>query len=213
MVKAVIFDFDGVLVDSEPSWDKAYDLFLKKHNVADKPEISDKMTGMGLVDAIRILKSELGIDGKLDDLVHEYRAMFYQIFLKEKDPLMPDTADILERAKGKQLIIALASGGHTKEKLIEILKLCKISDYFSVIVSSDDVARGKPAPDIYIESMRQLSLTSEECLVFEDSVNGVVSAKAAGLAVYGVNSNEKTRNDLTFAGANRVFKNLEEIEL
>jgi HAD superfamily hydrolase (TIGR01509 family) len=213
MVKALIFDFDGLLVNSEPSWDTAYDLFLMKHNVADKPEISNKMTGMGLVDAIRILKSELGINGDLDNLVMEYREMFYQIFLKEKNPLMFGAGDILEKAKEKRFAMAISSGGHTKEKLIEILKLNKIYDYFSVIVSSDDVALGKPAPDIYIESISLLELTPEECLGFEDSVNGVVSAKAAGLKVYGVNLDEKIRNDLINAGADRVFKNLAEVDL
>lgn len=213
MVKAVIFDFDGLLINSEPAWDIAYNLFLEKHNVADKPEISDKMTGMGLVDAIRILKSELGISGDLDYLVNEYRQMFYKIFLKEKNTLMPGASEILIRAKEKRFVIALASGGHTKEKLIEILKLNRIYDYFSVIVSSDDVAVGKPAPDIYIESMNLLGLTREECLVFEDSVNGVESAKAAEMAVYGVNPDKKMRNDLIKAGANRVFGNLSEVEL
>lgn len=212
-ISAVIFDFDGLLFDSEPVWDKAYDIFLKKHKVLDKPEISNKMTGMGLVDAIRILKSELSLREDLDYLVDEYREMFYQFFLKEKNSLMFGACGILEKAKEKQLIIALASGGHTKEKLIEMLKLHNIYDYFSVIVSSDDVSSGKPAPDVYVECIRQLNCLSEECLVLEDSVNGIISAKAAGICVYGVNVDEKTRNDLIEAGANKVFKNLTEIEL
>lgn len=212
-IKALIFDFDGLLFDSEPTWDKAYDIFLKKHKVQDKPEISDKMTGMGLVDAIRILKNELGLEEDLDYLVSEYREMFYQIFLIEKNSLMLGAVDILEKAKEKPLIIALASGGHTKEKLIEMLKLRNVYDYFSIIVSSDDVSSGKPAPDVYIECIRQLDCIPEECLVLEDSANGIISAKAAGICVYGVNADEKTRNDLIEAGANKVFKNLTEIEL
>lgn len=212
-IKALIFDFDGLLVDSEPSWNMAYDIFLKKHNVQDKPEISNKMTGMGLIDAIRILKSELGIEGSLDRLVDEYREMFYRIFSKEKNPLMSGANDILEKAKEKQFEIALASGGHTKKKLIEILKLCKMYDYFSVIVSSDDVFLGKPAPDVYLEALNELKQYADDCLVLEDSVNGVISAKTAGICVYGVNADGKTRNDLTAAGASQVFVNLTEIEL
>ena len=107
----------------------------------------------------------------------------------------------------------MTSGGHTKEKLAEILKLHDLYDYFSVIVSSDDVLRGKPAPDVYLEASKKLGQKVDDCLAFEDSPNGVVAAKAAGMCVYGVNVDERIRNDLIKSGANRVFGNLLEVGL
>lgn len=212
-IKALIFDFDGLLFDTEPTWDEAFIVFLENHGIEDNPEITNKMTGMGLRDALQIMQNKMGLVGDLDQLVSNYRKLFYEIFLTKQNVLMPGAKEILEKAKERQLIIALTSGGHAKAKLIEILKLHKMYGYFSVIVSSDEVSLGKPAPDVYLEALSELGQKADFCLAFEDSPNGVVAAKAAEIRVYGVNSDEKIRNDLVSAGADRVFKNLSEIEL
>ncbi|MDO8260286.1 MAG: HAD family hydrolase, partial [Candidatus Magasanikbacteria bacterium] len=143
----------------------------------------------------------------------EYRKLFYEVFVNKENVLMSGVLEILEKAKNKELLMAVTSGGHKKEKLVEILKLHNIYDYFSVIVSSDDVTRGKPAPDVYLEASKKLGQKVDDCLAFEDSPNGVVAAGLAGICVYGINADEKTRNDLIEAGANKVFKSLTEIEL
>lgn len=212
-IKAVIFDFDGLLFDSEPAWDKAYGIFLKKHDVSPNEEIEASMYGSGLIDAVNLMKEKMGLVGETGDLVADYRRLFYKEFSNKNDVLMSGVLEILEKAKRRGLLVALTSGGHTKEKLIEILKLHNIYDHFSVIVSSDVVPHGKPAPDVYLEALKKLRQNAEDCLAFEDSPNGVVAAKLAGICVYGVNTDEKTRNDLIKSGADKVFKNLTEIEL
>ena len=212
-LKAVIFDFDGLLFNSEPTWDKTYYIFLKNHHVTGNEEVEASMYGSGLIDAVQIIKDKMGLVGETSDLVADYRRLFYEEFFKKKDILMQGALEILEKAKEKQLIIAMTSGGHTKEKLVEILKLHDIYNYFSVIVSSDDVSHGKPAPDVYLEAIKELKLNAEDCLAFEDSPNGVMAAKASGICVYGVNNDEKTRNDLIEVDANKVFKYLSEVEL
>lgn len=211
--KAILFDFDGLLVNSEPVWDKAYFKFLDSHGVKDQKEVSDKMTGMGLVEAVQLMKDELGLVGNLDELVLEHRKIFYEIFSKEKQILMPGASDLVEKCAFGGILVSLTSGGHTKEKLEEILEQVGIISYFSVVISSDDVKYGKPAPDVYFEALNKLNLNADDCLALEDSVNGVLAAKAAGITVYGVNANEKTRSGLIDSGANRVFNNLTEVEL
>lgn len=212
-IKALIFDFDGLLFDSELAWDSAHLRFLKEHNLLQNDEVEAGMYGSGLIDVVKLMKDKMGLAGETSDLVANYRRLFYEEFFDKNDVLMPGAKAILEKAKRSQSDIALTSGGHTKQKLIEILKLHKIYDYFSVIVSSDEVSRGKPAPDVYLEALSELGQKADFCLAFEDSPNGVVAAKAAEIRVYGVNSDEKIRNDLVSAGADRVFKSLLEIEL
>ncbi len=212
-LKALIFDFDGLLFDSEPTWDKTYYLFLKNHQVTPNEEVEASMYGSGLIDAVQLMKDKMGLVGETGDLVADYRRLFYEEFSNKNDVLMPGVLEILGKAKERGLAVAMTSGGHTKNKLVEILKLHSIYDYFFVIVSSDDVSQGKPAPDVYLEALKELKLNAEDCLAFEDSPNGVMAAQAAGICVYGINADEKTRNDLIKVGAEKVFKNLIEIEL
>lgn len=212
-IKALIFDFDGLLVDTEPTWDKTYYIFLKNHNIVPNEEVEAGMYGSGLSEAVQLMKDKMGLAGEVHELVADYRKLFYEEFVNKENVLMSGVLEILEKAKKKELLMAVTSGGHKKEKLVEILKLHNIYDYFSVIVSSDDVTRGKPAPDVYLEASKKLGQKVDECLALEDSPNGVVAAKAADICVYGINADEKTRNDLIEAGADKVFKNLTEIEL
>ncbi len=210
MVKALIFDFDGLLFDTEPVWDKTHFKFLKLKNFLDV-EVGDT-TGIGLRDFIEILQSK-GLPGETSKLLSEYREIFYEILKNSRDLLMPGAFEILEKAREKGLIIALNSGGHTELKLREMLGEEKILDYFSVIVSSDNVTKGKPAPDVYLETLRKLNLLPNVCLAFEDSVNGVKSAIGAGITVWGINPDSKWRSDLIKAGAQKVYASLSEVEI
>ncbi len=210
MVKAVIFDFDGLLFDSEPIWDRAYFEFIKIKNLRDVD--LGETTGMGLREFIELLQ-EHGLEGVTSELVSEYRGIFYKLFDAEKDVLMPGVMEILEKVSTQKMVIALTSGGHTGGRLKEMLGKYGILNFFSVVVSSDEVKRGKPAPDVYLEALSELKLEADECLALEDSVNGVLAAKAAGLSVYGVNAKGGMRNGLIKAKADRVYKSLLEVKL
>ncbi len=210
MVKAVIFDFDGLLFNTEPVWGKTHDEFLKQHDFSDV-DVGDT-TGIGLRDFILLLKGE-GLAGKTDELLEEYRKIFYEKMRDQQDILMPGSLEILEKARKNGLTIALNSGGHTELKLREMLGNENILDYFAVIVSSDDVSRGKPAPGVYLETLKKLGLEAEVCLAFEDSINGVKSAVGAGVSVWGINADSDWRSDLIKAGAEKVYSSLGEVEL
>ena len=75
-IKAIIFDLDGLLIDSEPTWHKAYEIFLKNHRVVYNPEVYERMIGRGLKENMKIARDELGVDGEIDDLLHEIRSIF-----------------------------------------------------------------------------------------------------------------------------------------
>jgi len=212
-IEAVIFDLDGLLIDSEPIWEKSYHKFLEIKKVKDNPEIHLKLIGRGLKDVVSIMKDVLGIEGEVDQLVDEYRKVFYELFFAKENILMPGAIEIVKKTKGKNLIVALTTGGHTKKMAEKILEKVNLLNYFDLIVSSDDVDNGKPAPDVYFFVIEKLGFLSSQCLAFEDSVNGVVSAKAAGLRVFGVNPSENMREELKEAGADEVFASLKEIQL
>ena len=210
-IKAIIFDLDGLLVDSEPIWHAAYEIFLKNHGVVNKPEVYKKMIGRGLRENMVIARDELGVKGDVEELLGEIRGIFYSLLSSRRDVLMQGVIELLQKLDSYKLPVA--TGGHTKDKCSQILKNIGIDKYFDVVVSSDDVDKGKPAPDVYLETIRQLGLSSKGCLVLEDAVNGVVAAKSAGIKVFGVNSNEKIQLELKKAGADKVFVSLGDIEL
>ena len=210
-IKAVIFDLDGLLIDSEPIWHHAYEIFLKNHEVSDNPKVYERMIGRGLRENMVIARDELGVKGDIKGLLGQIRRIFYDLLSSKKNILMKCAGELLSMLNSYKL--AVATGGHTKEKCSQILKNVGIFDYFNVIVSSDDVREGKPAPDVYLETARQLEVEPLKCLVFEDAVNGVVSARAAGMRVFGVNPDEKLRTELKKAGADEVFSSLAEVKL
>jgi len=127
---------------------------------------------------------------------------------QNKDLVMPGVLKLLPKLETYKL--AVATGGHNKVGAEKILTDVGIRNYFDAVVSSDDVKRGKPEPDVYLEVAKQLGVRPPSCLVIEDSVNGVESGKAAGMIVVGVNAGLPDRSELTDSGADKVISSLEE---
>jgi HAD superfamily hydrolase (TIGR01509 family) len=210
-IKAAIFDLDGLIIDSEHVWAEAIDDFLNKHKVKNR-EVDFDRRGMGLQEILQKYKKIFGLKGSLSELTDQLRQIFYKLSFKNKKlKLLPGVKNFLRKTKG--LKVALATGGHDKNKAKEVLKFFEIASFFGEIVSSDDVETGKPEPEVYFFTAEKLSVKPEECIVFEDSVNGVISGKKAGMTVYAVNKNEPLRNELKKAGADAVFKTFSEINI
>lgn len=210
-IKAVLFDFDGLLFNTEPIWDKTYCIFLKNHDISPNEEVEKEMFGAGLVEAVQLMIDRMGLKGNVHDLTADYRRLFYEIFLKEKDIVMQGGRELIENAKKRGLVVGLTTGGHTEAMTRKILENANLLSYFDVVVSSDDVEKGKPAPDVYLYSADKLSIEPQACLALEDSPNGVLAAKAAGMRVFGVNADEKIRAELETAGADRIYSSLKEL--
>jgi HAD superfamily hydrolase (TIGR01509 family) len=211
-ITTVIFDVDGLLIDSEPSWNKAYERFLQKYHIVYDPAFSKNRRGIGLKDFIKELRETYHLSESTDFLLEDYRKVFYEFFLTpENAQLLEGAEELVPALAAKEFHLAIATGGHGKEQMQKMLALFKLSEYFSLIVSSDEVARGKPFPDVFLVTAEKLGKTPGECLVLEDAVNGVQAGKAAGMTVYGVNSDETLLSQLKESGADKVFYSLAEI--
>lgn len=209
---AIIFDMDGVLIDSEPLWQLAREEFLSRHNKAEvASEIQETAVGMGMRDEVILLQTKYAINGETGQLMREYRELFYTLALENKKLQWMAGVNELVKTLSSLKPIAIATGGHTRDMVIKMLNLVSIASYFTVIVSSDDVSKGKPAPDVYLETARKLGVSQKRCIVVEDAVNGVIAAKRAGMIVFGVNKDNALRKKLTNAGAQKVFKSLDRI--
>ncbi len=213
-IRAVIFDLDGLLIDSEPVWRESDEVFRKKYSlqIPMPEETAKKSHGTGVRDQIRLMQENEGLRGNVDTLAEEYRELFYKHFLTSpRFALMEGAEELLGVLKEQEMPIAIATGGHTREKVFELLKKFKLERIFDVIISSDEVDVGKPAPDVYLLTAKKLKIDPGYCLVLEDSANGVKSGKAAGMKTIGINSDCALQKRLEEAGADIVAPSLKAI--
>lgn len=210
-IKAVIFDLDGVLIDTEPLWVKSYNIWFKNHNVNKDLILYKKMIGRGLKENMVLAKKHLGVKGDIEDLLKEIRGILYNLVSQKENIVMPGVMDLLPKLEKYKL--AVATGGHKKVGAEKLLADLELGDFFEAVVSSDDVKMGKPEPDVYLQVAKLIGENPKNCLVVEDSINGVESGKAAGMTVVGVNPGLPDREELKNAGADYVFKTLEEFKI
>lgn len=207
--KAIIFDMDGVLVDTMPFWEEAKKLFLERHTIAHDQLISETF-GMGLKDIVEVYKQQRGLQGDTEALTAEFREIFYQL-LKEKGLLpLPGTVAFVSKLSA-QKPLAVATGGHTGVVAKELLTDVGLAQYFTYIISSDEVKNGKPEPDVFLFAAKKLGQSPENCVVVEDAINGVIAGVRAEIPVIGVNKNEKTKQKLLQNGATTVVTSFEDL--
>ncbi len=207
MIRAFLFDLDGLLIDSEPYWNKADDTLLRKYGYRLTEEVINKITGSGVISASKSIVEHYN----LPETIQSYSRKRYKLLLSlllHDLKLLPYAKNFVEKIHRNKFAIGLATGGHRKKIVIEILKKLSIRNYFQAIATSYEVKRSKPYPDIYLTAAKQLNIKPSECLVLEDAINGVLAGKAAGMKVVGVNSDLKLRRELKRAGADFVYKNL-----
>ena len=213
-IQAVIFDLDGLLIDSEPVWTESDKAFRKKYKLQiPMPEATaKKIHGTGVRDQIRLMQENEGLKGDVDSLAEEYRGEFYKHFLPSPRFALLEGAERLLDVLGEQdMPLAIATGGHTRENVIKILKKFALQDRFDLIVSSDEVKIGKPSPEVYVYTAKKLHIDPRYCVALEDSANGVLSAKAAGMKAIGINSDYEFQKRLEKADADIVAPSLEAI--
>src|SRR6478672_7617147 len=178
MPEAVLFDLDGVIVDSESAWAEA------KHDLVDeaggswKPEATRAMLGMSSPEWSRYLREELGVPLSVEEISSAVVATLERRY-RQALPLIPGAVDAVRRIAGGWRL-GLASSSN-REIIDLVLEHAGLTDAFAVTVSSEEVARGKPAPDVYVEAARRLGVAPGRCLAIEDSASGIRAAKAAGM--------------------------------
>ena len=183
MIEAVVFDMDGVIVESEQRWEAVRRQLVVDSGRAYPDEATRRMQGMSAPEWEAYLHDELGVPGSpaeigrrvVVEIASSYRADL---------PLVPG-ADEAIRALAARYPLAVASSSN--RELIELaLSLSGLADSFRAVVSSEEVERGKPAPDVYLEAASRLGVAAEDCAAVEDSSNGIRSAHAAGMRVVAV---------------------------
>jgi HAD superfamily hydrolase (TIGR01509 family) len=178
---AVIFDLDGVLVDSERTWNGAKEALVRSAGGTWRDEAPHVMMGMSSVEWAAYLHDELAVPMDVEAINREVVARMEEEYRREL-PLLPGATEVV-RALGERWPLALASSSN-RELIDLVLELSGFQ--FGVTVSSEEVARGKPAPDVYLAAAAELGVAPERCVAIEDSSNGLRSAAAAGMAVIAV---------------------------
>lgn len=200
MPDAVIFDLDGVLLDSEPRWNAAKEALVGETGGLWRDDAPTAMMGMSSREWSVYLHDALGVPMDPDainrDVVRRMRDGY-----AESLPLLPGATDAVT-ALGRRWPLGLASSSN-REIIDLVLALAGLAESFRVVVSSEEVERGKPAPDVYLEAARRLEVTPERCVAIEDSSNGLRSAAAAHMVVIAVPNPHypPARDALTLAAA------------
>jgi HAD superfamily hydrolase (TIGR01509 family) len=180
---AVIFDLDGVLVDSERTWNGAKEALVRSAGGTWRDEAPHVMMGMSSVEWAAYLHDELRVPMDVEAINREVVARMESEYRRAL-PLLPGAAEAV-RALAERWPLALASSSN-RELIDLVLELSGFGACFAVTVSSEEVARGKPAPDVYLAAAAGLGVSPERCVAIEDSSNGLRSAAAAGMAVIAV---------------------------
>jgi HAD superfamily hydrolase (TIGR01509 family) len=197
MLKAVLFDFNGVIINDEPIHEKLLDQLLIEENLRPKPgEFRQFCLGKSDRACLKALFSNRGrivTDTYVDGLIAR-KARYYLQELQnlEKLPIYPGLDDFIFNLRATKARLAVVSGA-LRSEIEAVLQRSQLRDYFALIVGGDEVASSKPEPEIYLKAVEclnqqfpDLSLKPEECLAIEDTFSGIEAAKRAGIPVVGV---------------------------
>jgi HAD superfamily hydrolase (TIGR01509 family) len=183
MIEAVVFDMDGVLVDSEPVWERVRRGFVAAHGGHWAPDAQDKMMGMSTPEWSAYLSTDLGV-GVAPTAVAELVVTAMAAAYLENLPLLPGAVEAVHELAARW---PLGVASSSPRSLIEtVLATAGLRPAFAAVVSSEEVARGKPAPDVYLEAAARLGVSPKSCAAIEDSSNGLRAAAAAGCTVIAV---------------------------
>ncbi len=199
MVKTVIFDMDGVIVDTEPVHRYAYFQQFKELNIAVTEDMFTSYTGNSTRNTFQKVKETFQLDHDVEDLIQRKRTIFNDAFDNKEDlELLAGVEDLIKdfHKKGMQLILASSA---SKVTISRVFNRFKLHDYFTHIVSGEDFPMSKPHPAIF-EHAASLSIAPKEnCIVIEDSTAGIKAAKAAGIYCIAYNSFHSKQQDLSLA--------------
>ncbi len=210
MIAAVIFDLDGVLLDSEQLWDEARREVTERHGGTWRAGATAAMQGMSAPEWSRYLHEALGVDlspTEIDDLVVGALLARYRRGL----PLVPGAVEAVRRV-GARWPLALASSSN-REVIDMVLDAAGLVGLFGVVVSSEEVPRGKPAPDVYLEAARRLGQAPTACAAVEDSANGIRAALASRLRVVAVPNPHFPPPPDVLDAADLVLRDLEQLSV
>ena len=205
---AVIFDLDGVLVDSEGVWNDARRDIALQHGGRWPAGAQRAMMGMSSTEWSSYMHTELGVLLTPEQISEEVVARLAALY-RERLPLIPGAREAVS-GLAQDWPLGLASSAN--RPIIElVLDLSGLRTFFKATVSSEEVSRGKPAPDVYLEAAARLGVAAGRCAAIEDSSNGLRSAAAAGMTVFAVPNREFPPSDDALALADEVLDSLTQL--
>ena len=208
-IDAVVFDFDGLLADSEPLQIQAWQTFLARYDRELDDQLLNEMFGLRVRDSSRLVRDRLELPLSAEEVMQGRDEVFLEL-VATRLPLMSGARELIDHLRAEtDLRLALATSGHDRY-IRAALPVTGLDGVFEVIVTGDDVARGKPDPEIYLAAARQLGVKPERCLALEDAPHGVRSAKAAGMVCVAI-PNEMTAAIPGLGEADDVLNDLTEV--
>jgi HAD superfamily hydrolase (TIGR01509 family) len=208
VIAAVVFDLDGLLLDSEQVWDDVREGLVRERGGRWHERAQADMMGMSSREWSRYMHDELGLSESPEEISSEVvRRM--EVRYRERLPLVDVAVEAVERLAARRPL-GLASSSN--RELIDLaLEVSGLARHFRVTVSSEEVARGKPAPDVYLEAARRLRVEARACAAIEDSRSGILAAKAAGMRVVAIPNKHYPPDEETLAVADVVLGSLDEL--
>lgn len=182
--KAVIFDLDGTLVDSMGIWGQIDIEYLGAYGYEVPQNLQQDVEGMSFTETAVYFKKRFHIPESVEEIKHTWQDMAMDKYCHEV-PLKPGVDAFLPFLRERGISMAVASS-NDKALIEAVLASHGIREYFQCIITSCEVQKGKPAPDVYLEAARRLSVEPEACLVFEDIVPGILAGRAAGMTTCAV---------------------------
>jgi HAD superfamily hydrolase (TIGR01509 family) len=207
-IGAVICDLDGVLIDSEERWARAKEDLVRETGGRWKPEASHAMLGMSSLEWSRYLHEELGVPLAPEEINDDVVARMLEDYRRDL-PLIEGARDAVPRLAARWPL-ALASSSN-REVIDVVLEASGLAGAFAATVSSEEVARGKPAPDVYLEAAARLGVAPGDAAAVEDSTNGLLAARAAGMAVVAIPNRAFPPSDEALAAADVLLGSISEL--
>jgi HAD superfamily hydrolase (TIGR01509 family) len=208
VIEAVVFDLDGVLIDSEHVWDEARQTLAEERGGRWTENASRDMMGMSSPEWSRYMRDDIGIDEEPEEISADVVRRLERIY-RDELPLIEGAREAVERLAARWPLGVASSSN--RELIDLVLELSGLDRFFAATVSSEEVPRGKPAPDVYREASCRLGVAPEYCAAVEDSENGILAAKAAGMRVLAIPNPQYPPHDEALAAADDVLGSLAEL--
>jgi HAD superfamily hydrolase (TIGR01509 family) len=209
MIKAVIFDMDGVMIDSEPLWEKTEKIMMARKGLIYNPVYREKIVGLGQKESAILLKETFSLNENIEDIIDQRISVLLDIYERELS-LVSGLTELLDLVSESSIKVSLASSSPIRV-INFVLEKFNLIEYFNPVISGDFVEKGKPSPDIYLHTAEIMGLSPSECVVIEDSINGVISAKTAGM--YCIAIPDKRLDPDGFKKADIIMSNLKCVDL
>lgn len=211
MIEAAIFDMDGLLIDSEPFWRRAHIDVLGKYGFVVTEDDVRAAAGKRTGDQVDIWQQRFGWTAPSNAQVSQEIVSHVSDLIHINGEALPGVYSLIELLNVHSVPMAVASS--SAPQLIDVvLDRLDIKKYMRFAHSAENEANGKPAPDVFLSTARRLGVEPSNCVVFEDSLNGVRAAKAAGMKCIGVPEHPYDPQSFQEAGADRIAKTLDKID-